>query len=161
MILLIKQPKQIRRKSEILNIIKFLDQLASFLWDCNETIVVAIQLLRFIRIREKYDYRMEKNYNFLIVLIRNWKQVFRMYFHILEKWQEILWKTENFYIFWDHSQCHNNCFENEHFWQESGMLLCFFENCSFLVVIFFDKYECKQMIDFLWKIFLKTVFCKA
>lgn len=99
MILLIKQPKQIRRKSEILNIIKFLDQLASFLWDCNETIVVAIQLLRFIRIREKYDYRMEKNYNFLIVLIRNWKQVFRMYFHILEKWQEILWKTENFYNF--------------------------------------------------------------
>ena len=156
MILLIKQPKQIRRKSEILNIIKFLDQLASFLWDCNETIVVAIQLLRFIRIREKYDYRMEKNYNFLIVLIRNWKQVFRMYYHILEKWQEIFWKTENFYNFWDHSQCHNNCFENEHFWQESDML-CFFENCSILVVKLFDKYECKTDDRFL----VKTVFCKA
>ena len=99
---------------------------------------------------------MEKNYNFLIVLIHNWKQGFRMYFHILKKWQEIFWKTENYYNFWDHSQCHNNCFENEHFWQESDML-CFFENCSILVVKIFEKYECKTDDRFL----VKTVFWKA
>ena len=130
--------------------IKFLDQLASFLWDCNEIIVVAIQLLRFKRIREKYDHRMEKNYNFLIVLIRNWKQGFRMYFHILEKWQEIFWKTEHFYNFWDHSQCHNNCYEMSIF--DKKVTCCVsLKIVQFLLSKYLISMSVKLMTDFLWK----------